>query len=143
MARWPVLLLSIRYCGSFFDAWTVYPLNVIGVPIFLRMVPLTRPASEFQLTWSPILNPPRIPSDLPNVMHARPIVVGVAACTACVFVVGQCSISPQEASNARARSSESCSASRASSTPACASSALSETGELLTLVHDCRPLIQR
>jgi hypothetical protein len=28
----------------------------MGAVIFFRMIPLTRPASEFQLTWSPILN---------------------------------------------------------------------------------------
>src|SRR5262244_1567702 len=48
------------YCGASFEARTVYPLNFIGAVIFLRMTPLTRPASEFQLTWSPILNPPRM-----------------------------------------------------------------------------------
>jgi hypothetical protein len=30
----------------------------MGALIFLRIIPLTRPASEFQLTWSPILNTP-------------------------------------------------------------------------------------
>jgi hypothetical protein len=34
----------------------MYPLNSMGPLILLRMIPLTRPASEFQLTWSPILN---------------------------------------------------------------------------------------
>ena len=48
--------LAMRYWGSALEAWTVYPLNSMGALIFLRMIPLTRPASEFQLTWSPILN---------------------------------------------------------------------------------------
>jgi hypothetical protein len=30
----------------------------MGALIFLRMIPLTRPASEFQLTWSPTLKAP-------------------------------------------------------------------------------------
>src|SRR5438132_12260725 len=49
MARWSVVSLLIRYCGSFFDARTVYPLNLIGALIFRRIVQLTRPASELRL----------------------------------------------------------------------------------------------
>jgi hypothetical protein len=37
-------------------AWTVYPLNVVS-DVRTRVIrPLTLPASEFQLTWSPRLN---------------------------------------------------------------------------------------
>ena len=50
MARWSVLSLSIKYCGSSFEAWTVYPLNVISEVIFFLIVPRTRPASEFHST---------------------------------------------------------------------------------------------
>jgi hypothetical protein len=34
MAKWSVLSLLIKYCGSSFEAWTVYPLNVISEVIF-------------------------------------------------------------------------------------------------------------
>src|ERR1019366_496245 len=34
----------------------MYPLNLVSEVIFLVMTPLTRPASEFHLTWSPMLN---------------------------------------------------------------------------------------
>src|SRR5438132_8944661 len=34
----------------------MYPLKLVSEVIFLKMTPLTRPASEFHLTWSPTLN---------------------------------------------------------------------------------------
>src|SRR4029453_9963907 len=40
MARWSVLSLSIRYCGSSLEAGTVDPLNSMGALIFFRMTPL-------------------------------------------------------------------------------------------------------
>jgi hypothetical protein len=55
MAKWSVLSLSIKYCGSSFEAWTLYPLNVIFEVTFFLIVPRTRPASEFHSTWSPTL----------------------------------------------------------------------------------------
>src|SRR5665213_3283730 len=39
MARWSVVSLLIKYCGSSFDAWTVYPLNVMAEMIFFLIVP--------------------------------------------------------------------------------------------------------
>ncbi len=48
--RCSVVSLLIRYCGSSLEAWTVYPLNVIGDVIFFWIVPWTSPASEFQRT---------------------------------------------------------------------------------------------
>ncbi len=53
IARWSVLSLWIKYCGSSFEAWTVYPLNVISEITFFLTVPRTLPASEFHSTWSP------------------------------------------------------------------------------------------
>jgi hypothetical protein len=50
IAMWSVLSLLIRYCGSFLDAWTVYPLNLISEVIRFLIVPRTRPASEFHST---------------------------------------------------------------------------------------------
>ena len=50
MAKWSVLSLLIKYCGSSFEAWTVYPLNVIAEVIFFLIVPRTRPAYEFHST---------------------------------------------------------------------------------------------
>ena len=50
MAMWSVLSLLIKNCGSSFEAWTVYPLNVISEVIFFSIVPRTRPASEFHST---------------------------------------------------------------------------------------------
>ena len=50
MAKWSVLSLLIKYCGSSFEAWTVYPLNMIAEVIFFLIVPWTRPASEFHST---------------------------------------------------------------------------------------------
>jgi len=34
MARWSVVSHLIKYCGSSFEAWTVYPLNVMAEVIF-------------------------------------------------------------------------------------------------------------
>src|SRR5690348_12857977 len=56
MARWSVLSLLIRYCGSAFEAWTVYPLKEISEVTFFLTIPEIRPASEFQRTRSPTLN---------------------------------------------------------------------------------------
>ena len=50
MARWSVVSLLIKYCGSSFEAWTVYPLNVMAEVTFFMIVPRTRPASEFHPT---------------------------------------------------------------------------------------------
>src|SRR5665213_4528474 len=55
IARWSVVSLFIKYRGSSFEAWTVYPLKMISEVCFFLMVPRTRPASEFHSTWSPIL----------------------------------------------------------------------------------------
>jgi hypothetical protein len=38
------------FAGPSFEAWTVYPLNVVGEVIFFWIVPRTRPASEFHPT---------------------------------------------------------------------------------------------
>jgi len=43
----------MRYWGSFFDACLLYPLKTISEVTFLKMTPVTRPASEFQTTRSP------------------------------------------------------------------------------------------
>src|SRR5690554_6817561 len=50
IARCSVLSLLIRYRGSSFEAWTIYPLNVISEVIFFLILPRTRPASEFHST---------------------------------------------------------------------------------------------
>jgi hypothetical protein len=42
MAKWSVLSLLIKYCGSSLEACTVYPLNGMGAVIFFLMVPRTR-----------------------------------------------------------------------------------------------------
>jgi hypothetical protein len=50
MAKWSVLSLLIKYCGSSFEARTVYVLNLIADVILFLIVPRTRPASEFHAT---------------------------------------------------------------------------------------------
>src|SRR5689334_19676171 len=46
----------ISYCGSSGVAWWVYPLRSTFFWLTPVIVPVTRPASEFQTTWSPTLN---------------------------------------------------------------------------------------
>lgn len=50
MAKWSVLSLLIKYCGSSFEARTVYVLNLTGETTFFLIVPRTLPASEFHST---------------------------------------------------------------------------------------------
>src|SRR5690606_18068270 len=56
MATWSVLSLLISYCGSSGLQWRVWPFHWKSCSWTLMIVPLTWPASEFQVTWSPILN---------------------------------------------------------------------------------------
>ena len=50
IAMWSVLSLLIKYCGSSFEARTVYVLNLVAEVSFFLIVPRTRPASEFHET---------------------------------------------------------------------------------------------
>src|SRR5690606_22774404 len=56
MATCSVLSLWISYCGCSALAWRGWPLYVVSRVCTRVIRPLTRPASEFQLTWSPTLN---------------------------------------------------------------------------------------
>jgi hypothetical protein len=50
---WSVLSLVIAYWGSAGLAWCVYSLSSTSVVCTRMIVPLTQPASEFHVTWSP------------------------------------------------------------------------------------------
>src|SRR5262245_3878062 len=49
-ATWSVLSLLISYCGSSLLAWWTYPFQSTPFACTLTTLPLTRPASEFQVT---------------------------------------------------------------------------------------------
>jgi hypothetical protein len=49
MAKCSVLSLLIKYCGSSFEAWTVYPLNVIAEVTFFLIVPRKNYGAEVNL----------------------------------------------------------------------------------------------
>src|SRR5437667_11813482 len=75
IATWSVLSLLIRYCGVSREACRTYPLNFMSEVTFLVITPLTRPASEFHFTWSPMLNTFDI-TPLSSLSHFRPADAG-------------------------------------------------------------------
>src|SRR5690606_7165581 len=56
MATWSVVSLWISYCGSSGVHRRMWPLYSVSLVCTRVMTPETRPASEFQLTWSPTEN---------------------------------------------------------------------------------------
>src|SRR5690606_3356459 len=56
MATWSVVSLWISYCGSSGVHRRMWPLYSVSLVCTRVITPETRPASEFQLTWSPTEN---------------------------------------------------------------------------------------